>query len=205
MGEHFNTKHGFDGTPTYRSWGRSWGAMKTRCLNPKAEAYKNHGARGITVCERWLTFENFLADMGVRPEGTELERIDNNGNYEPGNCRWATRKEQANNRRSNVLLTVNGKTQTAQAWADEFGLSLQALRHRMKVGWSLEEIQSTPVGDGYIAGESHPGSKLTETKVKDIRSRHAAGQTLQEIADAHGVSPQTVWRVAHGKAWAHVA
>jgi hypothetical protein len=88
-------------SPTYQSWL----GMRQRCLNPRATGYQNWGGRGVTICERWSNFENFLADMGERPEGFTLDRIDNDGNYEPGNCRWATRQEQQQNRRLCKTLT----------------------------------------------------------------------------------------------------
>lgn len=103
--------HGRKGkqTPTYRSWSE----MIARCNNPKSRIYSYYGGRGITVCPRWRKFENFLADMGARPDGTSLDRWPNvNGNYEYGNCRWATKKEQARNRRSNCIVNYNGEKLT---------------------------------------------------------------------------------------------
>ena len=94
-----NTTHGRCETPAYRSWK----SIKNRCINPKATGYKYWGGRGIKVCERWYKFENFYIDMGDRPEGMSIDRIDNDGNYEPGNCRWATRIEQNQNTRSNRI------------------------------------------------------------------------------------------------------
>jgi hypothetical protein len=90
-----NLQHGMCGSPTYISWEN----MRQRCDNPNATGWERWGGRGITLCERWDSFENFLADMGERPEGTTLDRIDNDGNYEPGNCKWSTSKEQQANTR----------------------------------------------------------------------------------------------------------
>lgn len=115
---------------------RTWESMRQRCLNPNATGYEYYGGRGITICDRWLeSFENFLADMGVRPDNKTLDRIDPDGNYCPENCRWANKREQANNRRNNNTLTYDGRTQTVAEWADEIGISRATLSSRVRRGW----------------------------------------------------------------------
>jgi hypothetical protein len=124
----------------------SWGQMKARCLNPKAPNFRLYGERGITVCARWLdSFENFLADMGRRPHGTSIDRIDNSGNYEPGNCRWATPTEQGANRRTSRRLTYAGKTLTAAEWGRALGGDRHSVLSRLRHGWSIERAVTTPL------------------------------------------------------------
>lgn len=132
-----NVKHGHASggkiTPTWQAWS----SMRERCDQPNHPAFKNYGGRGIKVCERWATsFENFLADMGERPPNLELDRIDNEEGYEPGNCRWTTRLVQARNRRSNVLLTHDGVTLTISAWAQRTGIKSSTIVERIRRGWS---------------------------------------------------------------------
>lgn len=123
-----------------------WQAMKHRCYNPRATYYAEYGGRGIRVCQRWLdSFDAFLADMGPRPSlAHTVDRIDANGNYEPGNCRWATATEQARNTRSNRMLTWRGKTQSAASWASELGLPAGTIYDRLGLGWSVDEALGTP-------------------------------------------------------------
>lgn len=121
----------------------SWKSMRTRCLDDRHVAWAAYGGRGISVCARWVNdYDAFFEDMGECPEGMTIERIDNNGNYEPGNCRWATRAEQAVNRSSNHELTYNGKTQTVTEWGAEIGVKPQTLFGRIKYGMPIEEILS---------------------------------------------------------------
>ncbi len=121
-----------------------WLDMRERCdpnnVHPHAKIY--YSGRGITVCDRWSSFENFLEDMGVCPEGTSIDRIDNDGNYEPGNCRWATKKEQARNKRTNLLVTLNGETLCAAEWAERSGLKYGTIIRRIRAGWPAELILS---------------------------------------------------------------
>jgi hypothetical protein len=112
--------------------------MIQRCTNQKNKDFARYGGRGIKVCERWMVFANFYSDMGPCISGLTLDRKDNNGNYEPNNCRWATRKEQSHNSSVPVFLTHNGKTQMISAWAKELGLKPDTLYMRIHRGWPID-------------------------------------------------------------------
>ena len=140
------TTHGYTrGDKITRTY-RSHQDMINRCTNVKNKSYKDYGGRGIKVCFAWLeSFENFLSDMGERPEGMTLDRINVNGNYEPSNCRWATRKQQNRNRTNNHILTFNGQTLCISEWAEKLGFSHSTINQRLKRGWSVERALTTPV------------------------------------------------------------
>lgn len=123
----------------------SWQAMKIRCNNPNVDGYYRYGGRGITYDPKWETYEGFFEDMGERPEGTTLDRIDNNGNYNKNNCRWATPYEQMNNIRTNRHLTYKGKTMTLSQWAREYNMYPRTFAQRLNIGWDLEKALITPV------------------------------------------------------------
>lgn len=126
---------------------RAWHGMISRCLYPSIKGYENYGGRGITVCDRWRnSFENFYSDLGPRPSGGySLERVNNDGNYEPLNCKWATKLEQDNNRRTNVFIEFNGRRLTKSQWAREIGLKPISLYKRFNSGWSIERALTTPL------------------------------------------------------------
>ena len=136
-----NTRHGMYGTPTYKSWA----SMMDRCGNPKHLHYDNYGGRGIKVCLQWQTFAGFYKDMGVRPEGTSLDRTRSNEDYSPVNCKWSTRLEQGRNVRSNVLLTFQGKTLCVTEWAGITGIGRSTIEYRLKNGWSVDKALSKAV------------------------------------------------------------
>ena len=132
--------HGLSKSSEYRIWQ----LMKERCHTPQNPAYPRYGGRGITVCKRWRdSFENFYADMGPRPPGTQLDRKDNNKGYSPSNCRWADHVTQQSNRRDNRLITFNGKTQTMAAWGDQLGISRATMYRRLQ-RWPLERALTEP-------------------------------------------------------------
>jgi len=152
-------KHGLCQTPEYKTWGR----VVVRCTNPKSKDYPYYGGRGIKICDEWRDDpEKFIEDMGQRPEGGTLDRIDVDGDYSSDNCRWATRLEQSHNKRNNVWFTLRGESKVLAEWARSVGISSGALMQRMNTGWTLEEALT-----------AKPGARL-----KQIR---ATNQTAPEV------------------------
>jgi hypothetical protein len=150
-------------TPTYRIWCR----MRRRCNPNFVKDHPYYSGRGIKVCEAWGHFENFLADMGKKPgPGYSIDRIDPNGDYSPENCRWSTHVEQCNNRRSNVLITIDGRTQNITQWATEYGLSHKLVWRRLQYGWPPLDALTIPVGSRHgsqwhsVSGEASERAQM---------------------------------------------
>ena len=142
-----NTKHGATPRGKKRSEYRIWALIIQRCENKKNPSYQNYGARGIRICNRWRnSFEAFLADMGPRPSPRHtIDRYpNNNGDYCPENCRWATRKQQNRNSRHNRKISFRGESLCMSEWAERIGIDQKALRHRLESGWSVELALTTP-------------------------------------------------------------
>jgi hypothetical protein len=128
--------HGMRRHPLYKTWAE----MRYRCENPAKHNYRHYGGRGIKVCERWQEFPNFVADMGGRPQGATLDRIDLNGDYEPSNCRWATKTQQMRNMTTNRILTFNDQSKTLAEWSEITGLKVATIWARLELyGWTVEK------------------------------------------------------------------
>ena len=136
-----NRKHGLHGSTEWATWI----SMRQRCRDYRSSVWKKYGARGITICERWNTFVNFLQDMGKKPfPEAQIDRINNDGNYEPENCRWTSRKENCRNRRSTRFVTLNGITKSLAEWCDNAPVSYQTVHRRLRSGWSMVSALMTP-------------------------------------------------------------
>lgn len=182
----------------------AWFNMVSRCHKSHHPSFSDYGARGITVCEQWReSFSQFLHDIGKRPSGKHsIERVDNMDGYRPGNCVWATISEQNRNTRRTKKITFNGETKCMSDWARQAGIHPQTLKQRIET-IGMAQAMSLPVRH-----RKHNDVKrrvvLTELLVKEIRSRHAAGETYRAIANSLNVSPDTVAAAGNGRSWSQV-
>lgn len=188
--------HGRAGTRTYNIWC----GMKRRCEDARDSNYHKYGGRGISVCGDWsASFEAFVSDMGEAPDGMSLDRFpDGNGNYEPGNCRWATALQQARNTRRNRHLTINGETKILSEWAKIAGVSAQVFAKRLERGWSPGEALSGR--EPHLAtGDRNGSTKLADADVAELRSCIAGGMSQRKTAEKCGISQTQVRNIAKGK------
>ena len=187
----------------------AWTNMHTRCSNVKSKDYHRYGGRGICVCKKWASFKSFLLDMGEVKKGLTLDRIDNNGNYEHGNCRWATRNEQARNTNFTHNLTDGAEVKCLTDWAVKIGICRSAIRFRLKNGWPVKEAVTTPkYGKArchYVRrGEDIKSARLNENLVCAIRKLYKRGVRGTFISMWLGFPKPTIFDVIWGKTWKHV-
>lgn len=133
----------------------TWYSMNQRCKNKNAPEYGDYGGRGIAICDRWSKFSNFISDMGPRPFGTSIDRIDNSKGYFPENCRWATKAQQQNNIRSNIVIEIEGVKKTLMQWCNELGKKYITVRARINRNWNPIDALMKPIGRYAITKESN--------------------------------------------------
>jgi hypothetical protein len=177
----------------------SWRNMMRRCFNPSDARYADWGGRGVTVAPEMQTFHCFIEVLGRRPKGLTLDRIDNNGNYERGNVRWATRFEQAANTRVVDLITWQGKTQPLSAWAREFDMPQRTLWYRLyRHNWSIDKALTTPVPPISSHDFRVTNRKLTDDDILWI-AQSELGQS--EMARHFGIHNSVISKIRSGKRW----
>lgn len=191
---------------------------KQRCYSKTCRDYRYYGGRGIKVCQRWLdSFDNFVADMGLRPPGMTLERRDNNGPYSPSNCVWASRAEQSRNTRTSKKITYDGRTLSITEWAELTGIPRDTLKARVsRLGYTAQEALTKPVKCGGLLvgrvykkrrapdmsrlpkGLDHPNTKLGRQQVLRMRALHLKGETFTSLAKMFQVSVETASQAVQG-------
>lgn len=200
-----NRTHGRSKTVEYRAYLK----MRSRCENPDDSVFEYYGARGIKVCDRWREgFEAFFEDMGLRPtDKRSLDRIEVNGDYEPGNCRWATPTEQGRNKRTTILFEIDGITKPLTAWAEVFGIDYDLVDDRRRKGWdTLKALTSPRIEQDEKPvhhGEDNGNARLTADDVVQIKRLLASGLSQRKIATMFSVSQKAVWMIHHGQTWVH--
>jgi hypothetical protein len=188
---------------------QTWADMRTRCNNPRHRSYPSYGGRGIKVCERWDDYELFLKDMGLKPDGLTLERLDNNGNYSPENCKWATYREQSINTRRNRYFEIDGVKLPMVDYAKAVGIPASTLSSRLnQYGWDtktalnaeknhIENIPNDPEKIKYLR-------KLTDKQADEIRQIYSKSRiSMRKLSEMFGVSATSIANIIQGKTHAN--
>lgn len=183
-------------SPTYTSWQ----SMISRCSDPGNKVYFGR----VSVCERWSDFTSFLEDMGERPKGTTIDRIDGTLGYEPGNCRWATSKQQAENRITTKRVMFFGELRLLSSLAKEYGIPTTTIYRRSNQGLRDYDLVCKENRNKFRTGEDAPSSKLDKDKVLIIKEQILSGVNVHEIAKSFGVSSTAIYDIKAGRTWRHI-
>lgn len=203
--DHHNYKHGNCGKYHKTGAYKSWLSMIGRCNPANSDQYPAYAGSGISVCDRWAkSFESFLADMGPRPDGCTIDRIDPSKNYEPNNCRWATTREQALNRRNVIFTSVRGEDLCLHDISKKYGIPSTTINRRYSQGLRGEDLICPRNRNVHRVGTMVAGSKLTESDVMRIKQAMECGSRNADLAREFGVSRSVISEIRHGKAWGHV-
>lgn len=207
-----------DATTVRSSMKAAFHMTKQRCYNPKCRDYPYYGGRGIRICPEWLeSFDVFVEDMGLRPQGMTLERVDVNGDYCKENCLWASRADQTRNRRDTLTITYDGRTASLTEWATETGIPYGTLKARVqRLGYTSEQALSKTVKAGKkVLGKTYPPRRTPDMskvpkglshaftvfdlqQVRDLRAEHSRGSSFSALARKYGVSVETVSNAVQG-------
>lgn len=186
---------------------QSWADMRNRCNNARHARFDNYGGRGIKVCERWTSFEAFLEDMGLKPDGLTLERLNNDAGYSPDNCCWASYRQQNKNKQETVLYEYDGRKQSIEDWADEFEIPRTTLSHRIHhYKWPLKVALHAETNEPYNIPDDPEKAKhvrcLNHHVAEQMRQMYAeGGWSFRSLGRYWGVSGMTVSRVIKNQTW----
>lgn len=201
---HHNYKHGQGGKNPTGAY-KSWKSMLDRCNPRNADTQPNYAGIGITVCERWAnSFEAFYADMGDRPEGFSIDRIDHTGNYEPSNCRWADKNTQAENRCTTIYIEIDGERLFLSEASKRYGIPITTLSRRLRQGVTGKSLVCKRNRNTLRVGSRTPTAKLTESDVAEIKLKMLNGARNVSLSAEYGVSGAVISEIRHNKLWAHV-
>jgi hypothetical protein len=186
---------------------KAWRNIKDRCLKPTHRSFARYGGRGITVCERWMSFENFLADMGMPKPGEQIDRIDNDGGYEPGNCRWTSARTNMNNRSNSRRAVVGDKAIALSEISELSGVGYSTIQQRVQRGWSGAALLDPPRPSNCSrnAGLSNPSCRLNDADVERIRDMFKFGGDRSAIASLFGIHKDYVRKIGYGRARSHAS
>jgi hypothetical protein len=194
-----NLRHGQSGKYRTKEY-VAWCAIRSRCYNDKNPGYKNYGGRGVIICEKWkYDFDSFLLDMGLAPtKQHSIERINNDGNYEPANCKWATPAEQSRNKRNNILVTYNGEELPLKTWCSKLNMTCQTASRYLNRGMTFEDIANNYHG-------SLVKRWLNESEVIILKAFLKEGISYLEIARELMIDQGIVWRIAQNRTYKNIA